>query len=895
MGNFAHQEKCAARPSARASKLLNTGRSWLPLALAALLLSSCASNEINTPSTPDDKDMDMSTPTAEDMASGDMSRPAPMEDMGNASDQGALDMTSSEDEDMTSGEDQGGEDADMGDVDQDMPIESIDYVVCAIGAPDPMAACQPEDILDFGSVPDGMSATLAVRITNNGSGALTVASAMTPAPFTSTFALFSAGQSAETSLPHELATGESGYFLVTLQGSEMMEMISGVALEITLEVGEQGSQEMASIALQGARSGCAPGFADCDGLPGCEVDTTSNASHCGMCMNACVLDNTRSTSCDMSACKIGICEDNFRDCDQNPATGCEIDIKNTKEHCGGCGKACDFANADEACDMGTCQFQGCDAGFENCDGDLALNGCEAELATDEMHCGGCNQPCFYTNAGAECQNNTCTFQGCSPDYYDINNDLSDGCEYFCQFQSSTDLPDPNYIDSNCDGIDGDISRAVFVSPTGSNMNAGTRDAPYLTIGKALSVAAISGIKDQVLVDAGTYQEQVFLVNGVSVAGGYERALGWQRTQFAIPRVVWGQASSGRVVAMQGTNINQPTLLEQIEVEAQAPNTAGTTIYGMHCAQCSGLTIRRCTIRATDGVSGVPGSPGSNGANGGNGGNGGSGSCDGSGWGPGGSGGSSSCGKTGGNGGRGGTEGRNNGVSGSPGMDNMPGGFRGSGGDPGGDGANGTNGMVGASGTNGQGGFEGSVIGGYWVGDDGNSGTDGQDGNGGGGGGGGGGQGCTFCNNGSGNGGGGGGGGGCKGTAGSRGSAGGSSFGLFLFSSNGITLEENTISSGNGGNGGAGGDGGDGGARGLKGTGNSHCSSEIGEGGDGGNGGAGGDGGAGGGGAGGYSYAIYRESTVVGLPGTNTLSFGAAGSGGPSEGNAGSQGRTGPYR
>lgn len=867
----------------------------LLLGTCALLftITSCASNEINTPGHGGDKDqgeLDMPSAT-EEMGSGDMSSPPPPEDMGTPpvrEDQGTPieeDMGSEEPEDMAS--------PDLG--------VAIDYTVCAIGAPDPGGDCLSEDVLDFGAVPDGMSATLAVRIVNRGSQPLEISAITTPAPYTSILATYAPQEQmpSQVSLPHTLAGGgeEEAYVLVTLQGSSMMEALEERALELNLEVGppEDRVEEMASITLRGSSSGCAPGFADCDGIPGCETDTTFSAAHCGMCNNACALDNTLSATCTMGMCGIGICQDNYRDCDTDPSTGCEVSVLDTKEHCGGCGKACDFANADETCQMGTCSFQGCEPGYEDCDNDLDLNGCEVELATDEMHCGGCNQPCFYTNAGAECQNNSCVFQGCSPNYYDLNNDLSDGCEYYCEFQSSTDLPDPNYIDSNCDGIDGDLSRAVFVSPVGSNNNAGTKSAPYATIGKGLSVAANNANIDQVLVDAGTYQEQVFLVNGVSLAGGYERALGWQRTQFALPRVVWSQASSGRVVAMQGTNLTQPTLLAQMEVEAQAPSTNGTTIYGLHCAQCSGLTIRRSTLKAADGVSGTPGTPGINGANGANGSNGGSGSCDGSGWGAGGAGGSSSCSRKGGNGGRGGSEGKNRGVNGAIGEVNTPGGAAGGGGDPGGDGVNGTTGRLGTAGSHGTGGFEGNVVSGYWIGQGGTAGTNGTSGYGGGGGGGGGGQGCTFCDNGSGNGGGGGGGGGCFGTAGTGGQAGGSSFGAFLFASTGIKLEQNTISAGNGGNGGAGGAGGDGGDGGQGGDGHTYCSSEIGEGGDGGDGGLGGDGGAGGGGAGGYSYAVYREMTVVGLPGTNTLSYGVAGSAGPSAGSPGTQGRTGPYK
>ena len=41
-----------------------------------------------------------------------------------------------------------------------------------------------------------------------------------------------------------------------------------------------------------------------------------------------------------------------------------------------------------------------------------------------------------------------------------------------------DEPDlPAFADTNCDGIDGDEARAVFVSPMGNNLNLGTRTRP----------------------------------------------------------------------------------------------------------------------------------------------------------------------------------------------------------------------------------------------------------------------------------------------------------------------------------------------------------------------------------------------------------------------------------
>src|SRR5262249_40685430 len=48
-----------------------------------------------------------------------------------------------------------------------------------------------------------------------------------------------------------------------------------------------------------------------------------------------------------------------------------------------------------------------------------------------------------------------------------------GPDLGCIASPTPDVPDDKYEDTNCDGIDGDKSTAIFVAPTGDDMNAGT--------------------------------------------------------------------------------------------------------------------------------------------------------------------------------------------------------------------------------------------------------------------------------------------------------------------------------------------------------------------------------------------------------------------------------------
>lgn len=112
----------------------------------------------------------------------------------------------------------------------------------------------------------------------------------------------------------------------------------------------------------------------------------------------------------------------------------------------------------------------------------------------------------FRNAVASCDTTTgtCQFVSCSPGWWNVDNSLSNGCEYRCDYQADVDIPgmvcvvlchvtwcfrclfchvillwiyrwtwssDVNYVDSNCDGIDGEIAKAVFVAAQGTLLSS----------------------------------------------------------------------------------------------------------------------------------------------------------------------------------------------------------------------------------------------------------------------------------------------------------------------------------------------------------------------------------------------------------------------------------------
>lgn len=637
---------------------------------------------------------------------------------------------------------------------------------------------------------------------------------------------------------------------------------------------------------------------NCDGRTDEGFNTTSDVTNCGQCGRVCNVNNGNVSQyqCVASTCGIMTCGAGFADCDQSYGTGCEKNVSNDINNCGNCNVVCSTANGTPSCSNGMCGVGMCNPGFANCNM-MAADGCEVNTTNDVDHCGTCPNACpARTNATRTCTVGSCGFT-CIAGSIDLDGVAANGCEYACTPSMGLDDPDDTFTDSNCDGIDGDVSRAIFVSLTGNDLNPGTRTLPKRTI--QAGVNAASTVQPHVYVAEGTYLESVSLRSGVSIFGGFSAAT-WTRLGTFPTTLRNGTATGGRVVAASGANLIDPTTIAYMSVRTLDATGPGTSNAAIHCVNCSGLRLRRLTVVGGAGSRGGDGSGGSTGGGGSDGFAGNNGACDSNAGGTGGPGGGSSCNRAGGAGGAGGW--RANGQMGLSGTGPTLGGAGGSecndcfGTCRSGNGTVGGTGSPGGVGSAGGGGSGGSLVSNFFVAAGGGAGDVGGDGNGGGGGGGAGGQDiCSddFGNSGKGNGGGGGGGGGCGGSGGLGGQGGGSSFGVFLVNSTGATIDNCDISSANAGAGGNGGSGGSGGTPGGGGIGATGCSSELGNGGNGGPGGAGGRGGHGGGGAGGISYALYKVNSTP-IVSNTVYAHGSGGAGGTSASNGGSAGVSGDF-
>jgi hypothetical protein len=442
----------------------------------------------------------------------------------------------------------------------------------------------------------------------------------------------------------------------------------------------------------------------------------------------------------------------------------------------------------------------------------------------------------------------------------------------------------------------DKTRAIFVSPLGNDLNAGTRTSPVRTIVRALGLAAVAGGGTDVYVSNGSYEETIGLQSGVSIYGGFQSAT-WLRDPQAFPVFLTGGQSMTTVIGLNASDV----IIDGMRIRTPHEATAtGLSVHTVSLNRTQNITITNSEITAGDplggsggqfGYNGVQGRPGDLGAGavctttptGGAGGAPGQ---------PGPPSAGSQLGVAGGAGGDGGSQNVNgeNGDTGNP-SGGLTGGIGGTGGTSvsvaGAPGVAGTNGIAGQ---NGAGGAQiGTLSSAGYVPADGSDGTSGTSGSGGGGGGGG-----AGTASGAGGGGGGGGASGGGGNLGGGGKGGPGSFAILVMSSTGITIDHNTIITGRGGEGGSGGAGGNGAPGGLGAMGGSGCGGG-GTGGRGGNGGNGGSGGHGGGGGGGPSIGIIMDAASnpsVTIGPNNTFQIGTPGAGGFSQGNPGASGIVG---
>jgi len=178
---------------------------------------------------------------------------------------------------------------------------------------------------------------------------------------------------------------------------------------------------------------------------------------------------------------------------------------------------------------------------------------------------------------------------------------------------AVDVPDPTFTDHDCDGVDGRVSNAVFVSVTGTNSaGCGTLADPCASITFGMAQAA-TAVKPHVYIAVGTYNEAVQLTNGVSLFGGY--ASNFASRSLANRASITGSTQDltlGTRHSVIGAGLTQPISFDALVVQGanatgQLASGAGIHSVGILLRNSSAtVTITQTDIFAGNGSAGLDG-------------------------------------------------------------------------------------------------------------------------------------------------------------------------------------------------------------------------------------------------------------------------------------------------
>ncbi len=300
------------------------------------------------------------------------------------------------------------------------------------------------------------------------------------------------------------------------------------------------------------------------------------------------------------SCVIDTC-DGFQTCANSPGgfTWGQCDISAHRETCDGLDNDCDGV---------------VDNGF--------LNQATKRYESD-FHCGVCNNDCtrqwvpevHHAVGGCDSSQSVpgCVIARCltenvggqSFEWLDVNKIPEDGCE--CRRRSgntASDLPDMGsfpdaghlFADENCDGIDGVVAHAIFVSRSAAVAGDGSINAPFDTISRGLQALSAQPAKRYVIVAEGIYRESLTLREGQQIFGGYSDDF---RTRDVVQLSTIIQSPLGGQPTIQGNRLGfgtRETILSGLHIfgpdisAAPAENQLGQTSVALQL-ESSGNNLR----------------------------------------------------------------------------------------------------------------------------------------------------------------------------------------------------------------------------------------------------------------------------------------------------------------
>ncbi len=288
------------------------------------------------------------------------------------------------------------------------------------------------------------------------------------------------------------------------------------------------------------------------------------------------------------------------------------------------GQACVGRQTCEAGVLGACELPGelCNELDDDCNGEVDEGFRDPDTGdyTLDDHCGRCNFSCgdLFAVPAAHADGRCVADDAphcepvCHEGFVNADGRAFNGCEC-ALLDPERDAPDLEGIDANCDGVDGEVPRAVFVATTGDDGNPGTLEAPVRTIGRGVALAVEDEARDHVYVASGVYSEAVLLAAGVEIYGGYSLDF-HDRNVTGNETAIFGPAPDPEHPgAVSGLGI-QAAVLDGFTVVGFDIADPSASSYGVYLRNCgAGVVVRNCVVRAGDGGNGLPGAPGDVGA------------------------------------------------------------------------------------------------------------------------------------------------------------------------------------------------------------------------------------------------------------------------------------------
>lgn len=219
---------------------------------------------------------------------------------------------------------------------------------------------------------------------------------------------------------------------------------------------------------------CAGGQACC--LQKC-VDLADDDTNCGECGLNCTdqVNAAQKPHCENGKCDYDVCQENTLDCDDDRSNGCET--TRGMDNCSFCNQPCVGmvqratgikCAQDETSGEFACDYEQCELGFYDCDGDRS-NGCEIEASSE--HCGTCDTNCGANPDGISCVLDKTIVQyrcGCTVD------SSCDGGQRQCCDLRCVDRDDVNHC-GDCETSCNDPSQPACIDPYNGNCGCDSND------------------------------------------------------------------------------------------------------------------------------------------------------------------------------------------------------------------------------------------------------------------------------------------------------------------------------------------------------------------------------------------------------------------------------------